>query len=35
MTDYKKNYDLLLEENKTLRSIMENLITEKCKYQQN
>ena len=31
MTDYKKNYDLLLEENKTLRLIIENLITEKCK----
>ena len=31
MTDYKKNYNLLLEENKTLRLIIENLNTEKCK----
>ena len=31
MEDYKIKYDLLWEENKTLRSIIENLITEKCK----
>tara|TARA_Y100001958_G_C21166947_1_gene499560 strand:+ start:196 stop:747 length:552 start_codon:yes stop_codon:yes gene_type:complete len=31
MEDYKIKYELLSEENKTLRSIIENLISEKCK----